>query len=245
MAEEVSGDAMPEEILNTIYTGEIPQCVMENQLEQREVSGTRRKMLVVSNQRLMYFEENATGLYDATTFAFARIDSVVFHAGKKWAEFRIADTEGMVTKIGWLANEEAEKILLTLQSAMNELGTAAVPLDRKKSVFSGEEWTLKKPVDYLTKTIRSESVPMSESYVAPILPRSGEAADPEPESVADEEAPFFEETTEEEGCSAVVVLDQESIRECLRALRLLYEKGIIPEDQYRKLRLPLLEQLDI
>ncbi len=244
MAEEVSGDTMPEDILNIFYTGEIPLCVMENLLEQREVSGTRRKMLVVSNQRLMYFEENATGLYDATTFAFARIDSVVFHAGKKCAEFRIADTDGMATKIGWLANEEAEKILLTLQSSMNELGTAAVSLDRKKSVFSGEEWTLKKPVDYLTKTIRSESVPMSESYVAPILPKSGDDADPEPESVAEEEAPFFEETSEEVVLETVV-LDQESIRECLRALRLLHEKQIIPEDLYRKLRLPLLEKLDI
>ena len=243
MAEEVSGDTMPEDILNIFYTGEIPLCAKENLLEQREVPGTRRRMLVVSNQRLMYFEENATGLYDETTFAFARIDSVVFHAGKKCAEFRITDTDGVVTKVGWLANEEAEEILLTLQSAMNELGTAAVSLDRKKSVFSGEEWTLKKPVDYLTKTIRSESVPMSESYVAPILPKSVDDENPEPESAA-EEAPFFEDTPEEE-MPETVALDQESIRECLRALRLLHEKQIIPEDLYRKLRLPLLEKLDI
>ena len=162
---------------------------------------------------------------------------------EKWAEFRIADIDGMVTKIGWLANEEAEKILLTLQSAMNDLGTAGVSLDRKKSVFSGEEWTLKKPVDYLTKTIRSESVPISESYVAPILPKSEDGADPEPERV-DEEAPFFEETSAEVVLETVV-LGQESIRECLRALRLLHEKQIISEDLYRKLRLSLLEKLDL
>lgn len=138
----------------------------------------------------MYFEENATGMYDDTLYAFARIESAVFLEGKKSAELRNTDTDGAVLKIGWLLNEEAERILLTLQSAMNDLGTALVPLERRKSVFSGEEWTLKKPVDYLTKTVKSEVTPMTESYIAPILPKDGEKEE-------DEEAPeLFEESGE-------------------------------------------------
>ena len=53
-------------------------------------------------------------------------------------------TDGAVLKISWLFSEGAEWILLTLQSAMNDLGTALVSLDKKKSMFSGEEWTLKR-----------------------------------------------------------------------------------------------------
>ncbi|MDE2519238.1 MAG: hypothetical protein O0X93_06635 [Methanocorpusculum sp.] len=235
MAEDVAGSSMPQDILNTFYSGENPLCVMQN---LREVQG-RKKILIISDQRLMYFEENATGMYDDTLYAFARIDSAVFHEGKKSAELKIADTDGAVLKIDWLLHEEAERVLLTLQSAMNDLGTALVSLDKKKSMFSGEEWTLKKPVDYLTKTVKSDAPPMTESYVAPILPKD--------EAVADEGGhELFEESGEPVCASAErEEMDQDTVRECLKALRTLYDNHVLTEEQYRKLRLPLLEMLDI
>ena len=239
MAEDVAGSSVPHDILNTFYSGESPLCVMQNLAEEQ----SRRKIIIVSDQRLMYFEENATGMYDDTLYAFARIESAVFHEGKKSAELRITDTDGAVLKIGWLLNEEAERILLTLQSAMNDLGTALVPLERRKSVFSGEEWTLKKPVDYLTKTVKSEAPPMAESYIAPILPKDGEKEE-------DEEAPeLFEESGEPVSGQVIPAaeetMDQETVKECLKALRTLYDNHVLTEEQYRKLRLPLLEKLDI
>lgn len=230
MSEEVSRDTMPEDIVNAFYAGEVPLAVMENLQEQQDSSQSRKKLIVVSNHRLLSFEENATGLYDVVTFAFARIESVVSHAGKRTAEVKITDTDAVVTKIPWLLNEEAEKILLTLQQAMNEIGTATVSLDKKKPMFSGEEWTLKKPVDYLTKTVRAEGAPMTESFVEPIL-----------EDSADDE-PLFEEAMI---AAALPPMDQESILECLKAVKLLYEKGVISEELYKSLRLPLLEMLDL
>ncbi|MDU9376164.1 hypothetical protein McpSp1_07560 [Methanocorpusculaceae archaeon Sp1] len=229
MAENEAGSSMPEDILNTFYSGENPLCVLQNLQD----SGKQRKIIIVTDQRLMYFEENATGLYDDTLFAFARIDTVVYHEGKKVAELKITETDGVMLKVGWLTNEEAQRVLLTLQTAMNDLGTAAVSLDRKKSVFSGEEWTLKKPVDYLTKTVKNEAVPMKESYVAPILPK---------DACEEKEAELFEDISEE---PAMVKMDQQTVIECLKALRTLYDNCIITEEQYRKYRLPLLEKLDI
>ena len=79
MAEDVAGSSMPQDILNTFYSGESPLCVMQNLAEEQ----SRRKIIIVSDQRLMYFEENATGMYDDTLYAFARIESAVFHEGKK------------------------------------------------------------------------------------------------------------------------------------------------------------------
>jgi len=235
MAEDVSGSSMPQDIVNTFYSGENPLCVMQNLSEEK----SRRKIIIVSDQRLMYFEENATGMYDDTLYAFARIDSAVFHEGKKSAELKIIDTDGAVLKIGWLLNEEAERVLLTLQAAMNDLGTAPVSLDRRKSMFSGEEWTLKKPVDYLTKTVKSDAPPMAESYIAPILPKDEEEGAHE----------LFEESEENAPGPVVVegeeMMDQDVVRECLKALRTLYDNHVLTEDQYRKLRLPLLEKLDI
>lgn len=233
MTEDVAGSSMPQDILNTFYSGETPLCVMQNLREE----GSRRKILLVSDQRLMYFEENATGMYDDTLYAFACIDSVVFHEGKKANELKITDTDGAVLKISWLFSEEAERILLTLQSAMNDLGTALVSLDKKKSMFSGEEWTLKKPVDYLTKTVKSDAPPMTESYIAPILPKD--------EAVPEEEEgnELFEESAEP--AAAEEIMDQEAVRECLKALRTLYDYQVLTEEQYRKFRLPLLEKLDI
>ena len=78
MGEDVAGSSMPLDILNTFYSGENPLCVMQNLSEDQN----RRKIIIVSNQRLMYFEENATGMYDEKLYAFARIDSVIFHEGK-------------------------------------------------------------------------------------------------------------------------------------------------------------------
>ena len=105
---------------------------------------------------------------------------------------------------------------------MNDLGTALVPLERRKSVFSGEEWTLKKPVDYLTKTVKSEAPPMTESYIAPILPKDGEKEE-------DEEAPeLFEESGEPVSGpvipAAEETMDQETVKECLKVLHMLYDK---------------------
>lgn len=227
---------MPQDILNIFYSGENPLCVMQNLSEE----GNRRKIIIVSDQRLMYFEENATGMYDDTLYAFARIDSVVYHEGKKSTELKITDTDDAVLKIGWLLNEEAQRILLTLQAAMNDLGTANVSLDRKKSMFSGEEWILKKPIDYLTKTVKSDAPPMTESYVAPILPKNEET---------EEEHELFEETRESvpepAAPAAEETMDQDTVKECLKALRTLYDNHILTEEQYRKLRMPLLEKLDI
>ncbi|MDV0443914.1 PH domain-containing protein [Methanorbis rubei] len=230
MAENEAGGSMPEDILNTFYSGENPLCVLQNLQE----SGKQRKIIVVTDQRLMYFEENATGLYDDTLFAFARIDTVVYHEGKKVSELKITETDGVMLKVGWLTNEEAQRVILTLQSAMNDLGTAAVSLDRKKSVFSGEEWTLKKPVDYLTKTVKNEAASMKQSYIAPILPK---------DACEEKEQELFEE----EICGAVAAdeMDQQTVIECLKALRILYDNCILTEEQYRKYRLPLLEKLDI
>lgn len=239
--EEVCSDTMPEDIVNAFYAGEVPLCMMENLSEQQSASSVRKKLLSVSNQRLLYFEENATGLYDVTTFAFARIDSAVSHEGKKAAELKVEDTDGVTLKIGWLLNEEAQKILLTLQSAMNEIGTATVSLEKKKPMFSGEEWILKKPVDYLTKTFRCEGAPMTETFIAPILEEETVVV-----VIEEEDEPLFEDAPEETViASAMPPMDQETILECLKAVKLLYEKGIISEELYKNLRLPLLEKLDL
>lgn len=238
MGEDVAGSSMPLDILNTFYSGENPLCVMQNLSEDQN----RRKIIIVSNQRLMYFEENATGMYDETLYAFARIDSVIFYEGKKSSELKIVDTDGSILKIGWLLNEEAQRVLLTLQSAMNDLGTAMVSLDRRKPMFSGEEWILKKPLDYLTKTVKSDAPPMTESYIAPILPKD-EAED------CDGSQELFE--GEDDVIPASMIqpkdgeMDQATVRECLKALRILYDNQVLTEEQYRKLRLPLLEKLDI
>ena len=231
MAEDVAGSSMPEDILNTFYSGESPQCVLQNLHEGEK----QRKMVIVTDQRLMYFEENATGLYDDTLFAFARIDSVIYHEGKKAAELKITETDGAMLKIGWLTDVEAQRVLLTLQSAMNDLGTALVSLDRKKSMFSGEEWTLKKPVDYLMKTVKSDASPMSQSYIAPILPKD-QCDDETHQELFEEETAEIPEHRE---------MDQETVLECLKALRTLSDNGILTEDQYRRMRLPVLEKLDL
>lgn len=231
MAEDVAGSSMPQDIVDTLYSGENPLCVLQNLRE----SGERQKIVIVTDQRLMYFEENATGMYDDTLFAFARIESVVSHEGKKVAELKITDTDATALKIAWLTNEEAERVLLTLQSAMNDLGTALVSLDRRKSMFSGEEWTLKKPVDYLTRTVKADAVPMAQSYIAPILPRDG----------CGEEEEAGQEFFETESGRKSPEMRQEDVLECLRALRTLSDHHILTEEQYRKYRLPLLEKLDI
>lgn len=160
----------------------------------------------------MYFEENATGLYDDTLFAFARIESAISHEGKKVAELRVTDTDSTTLKITWLTNEEAERVLLTLQSAMNDLGTALVSLDRKKSMFSGEEWTLKKPVDYLTRTVKAEAVPMAQNYIASILPR---------DDCEQEEEEAGQEFFEAESRPTSPEMRQEDVLERSRALRTL------------------------
>ncbi len=49
---------MPQDILNTFYSGESPLCVMQNLAEEQ----SRRKIIIVPDQRLMYFEENATDI---------------------------------------------------------------------------------------------------------------------------------------------------------------------------------------
>jgi hypothetical protein len=242
MAEDVAGNSMPQDILNTFYFDENPLCAMQNLFEDEE--GGRKKIIIVSNQRLMYFEENATGMYDNVLYAFARIDSVVFHEGKKTANMKIIDTDGTALKIDWLLNEEAEQIFLTLQSAMNDLGTVFVPLSRKKSMFSLKKWTLKKPMDYLTKTIKLDAYPMTETYIVPIIPKDGKNKD----KVEEIHEPFErgdESITELVSTATEKTMNQDTVKECLRALRTLYDNQVLTEEQYRKLRLSLLERLDI
>jgi hypothetical protein len=242
MAKDVAGNSMPQDILNTFYFDEEPLCAMQDLFEGEK--GGRKKIIIVSNQRLMYFEENATGMYDNMLYAFARIDSVVFHEGKKTANMKIIDTDGTVLKIDWLLNEEAEQVFLTLQSAMNDLGTVFVPINRKKSMFSLKKWTLKKPMDYLTKTIKLDAYPTTENYIVPIIPEDGKDIG----RVEEVHEPFKrggESITELVFTTTEKTMDQDTVKECLKALRTLYENQVLIEEHYRKLRLSLLERLDI
>jgi hypothetical protein len=238
MADDVAGNSTPQDILNTFYFGENPLCAMQNLSEEGEL----KKIIIVSNQRLMYFEENAAGMYDDMLYAFARIDSATFHEGKKSANMKIIDTDGAVLKIDWLLNEEAEQIFLTLQSAMNDLGTVLVPLNRKKPMFSGKRWTLKKPMDYLTKTMKLDAFPMTESYIVPIIPK-------EEKNEVEEEHELLkknrESIPEQVFAATEKTMDQDTVKECLKALRTLYNNQVLVEEQYRKLRLLLLERLDM
>lgn len=83
---------------------------------------------------------------------------------------------------------------------------------------------------------------MTESYIAPILPKD-EAED------CDGSQELFE--GEDDVIPASMIqpkdgeMDQATVRECLKALRILYDNQVLTEEQYRKLRLPLLEKLDI
>jgi hypothetical protein len=239
MAENVAGYFMPQDILSTFYYGENPLCAMQNLSE----GGSRKKIIIVSDQRLMYFEENVTGMYDGALYAFARIDSAVFHGGKRSAALKITDTDGAALKIGWLLNEEAKRILLVLQSAMNDLGTAVVSLNRRKSMFFGEKWTLKKPMDYLTKTVKSD-VPLSimEDHTVPILSKDEEEGIGEVHELFVDNCTLILEP-------AIAVMEEKMApdvaKECLKALRVLYDNHVLTEEQYYKLRLPLLEGFDI
>jgi hypothetical protein len=239
MAENVVGSFMPQDILNAFYYGENPLCAMQNLFE----GGNRKKIIIVSDQRLMYFEENVTGMYDDALYAFARIDSVVFHGGKKLATLKIIDTDGAALNIGWLLNEEAKRVLLILQSAMNDIGTAMVSLNRRKSMFFGEKWTLKKPMDYLTKTVKSD-IPLSimEDHVVPI------SSEDEEEGIGGVHELFVGNCAlilEPATAGMEETMDPDVVKECLKALRMLHDNRVLTEEQYRKLRLPLLETLDI
>jgi hypothetical protein len=124
------------------------------------------KWLIVTNRRVIYFDEKIMGRYSMKATPFEKIEKVVYHGGITSSQFTIHIEDGSKIELSWMDKEESKKAITALYNAIKNIAIEPPTLEKKKNVLS-EEWILLKPKEFI---VRSSAV------YTQILQREGEQA---------------------------------------------------------------------
>ncbi len=155
-----------------LMTVEIPKSLEEN-LEPNEeilcllkkVLGIEKpKWLVVTNKRIIYFDEKIFGRYDFVAIPYEKLEDVHFKKSKIGSSFLIRSEDNKKINIAWLQKDEAIKAIETIKNAINKIAVEPISIEKKKG-FLGEEWILHKPREAISRTISKVKERKSEEDV--------------------------------------------------------------------------------
>ena len=112
------------------------------------------KWLVVTDRRIILFDEKLLGRYELKAVPYERLKRVKFHGGVMASSFEIEleDNEGVIT-VNWLDKEEAKKAIKAVYEALKAVAVEPPSLEKRKGLL-GEDWVLTKPKEFLTRGAR-------------------------------------------------------------------------------------------
>ncbi len=139
---------------------DVPKSLLEN-LESDEdilyllkkVFGLEKpKWLVITNKRIIYFDEKIFGRYDLIAIPYEKLVRVHFRIGKMGSSFTITSEDKKKINIGWLQKEDAVRAIETIKNVLNKVAVEPISIEKKKGLL-GEDWILNKPKETISKTI--------------------------------------------------------------------------------------------
>jgi len=119
---------------------------------KKKISLEKPKWLLVTDRRIIYLDEKVFGRYDLKALPYQKLEQVTVKLGVMSSEFVIEGEENITLKLGWMNKEEARKAINAIKDALNAIAVEPVSIEVNKR-FTSETWTLKKPKEFITRTM--------------------------------------------------------------------------------------------
>ncbi len=129
---------------------------------KRRASLEKPKWLVVTDRRIIYLDEKVLGRYEMRAIPYQKLEQVTVRLGVMSSEFIIEGEENITLKLGWMKKEQAKKSIGAIKDALNAIAVEPVSIDVNKGLTS-ETWVLKKPKEFVSRTMYVTSQPSSDS----------------------------------------------------------------------------------
>ncbi len=141
------GTELPKGLEENLEPGEEILCSL------KKVFGIEKpKWLIVTNKRVIYFDEKIFGRYDFVAIPYEKLENVHFRKSKIGSSFSITSEDKKKINIAWLQKEEAINAIETIKNAINKIAVEPISIEKKKGIF-GEEWILHKPREAVSRTV--------------------------------------------------------------------------------------------
>ena len=118
---------------------------------RKKVSLEKPKWLLVTDRRIIYLDEKILGRYDVEAIPYQKLERITVKLGVMSSEFTVKAEDEFRLKLGWMNKEEARKTINAIKDALNAIAVEPVGVEVKKGLTS-EEWVLKKPKEFVTRT---------------------------------------------------------------------------------------------
>ncbi|AGK61516.1 hypothetical protein Asulf_01538 [Archaeoglobus sulfaticallidus PM70-1] len=138
---------LPEQVSENLYPGEkIVYSV-------KKLKSLEKPMyLIVTDRRVIYFDQKLLGRYDLVDFPYEKLELVSYTKGKIGAEFSLVREDGKKVIIPWMEKDESQQAIIAIRDALNAVSVEQISIDKKKGLMK-ESWTLKKPKEVITRTL--------------------------------------------------------------------------------------------
>lgn len=159
----------PNEIKENMYPDEkiFHTIVKKGSLEAKP------KWLIVSNRRVIYFDQKMLGRYDLADIPYEKLEHVYFKQGAITSEFSMKDESGLKLILNWLDKSECRDAMEKIKDAINNVAIEPVSIQKKKKLMGREEWYLHKPPESVVRSVQSGPISTPSSQV-----QSSESDDP-------------------------------------------------------------------
>jgi len=144
----------------------LPRKLLENLDPGEEVIRAVRKQpalekpkwLVVTDRRIIIFDEKILGRYEMTAIPYERVKQVYLRSGVWRSGFRIETEEGEKIEMPWMDKDAAREAMEAIKEALQRISVEPPTIVRRKRLAS-EEWVLNKPREQITRSYVARQAP--------------------------------------------------------------------------------------
>jgi len=145
---------LPKKLVESLEPGE----TVVGYVKQSGLALEKPKWLVVTDRRLIVFDEKLLGRYELVSVPYERLRRVYFRKGIVASEFIIELEDGSKIELPWMNKEQAEEAIRLIKRALEAVAVEPPTIIRKKHLTS-EEVVLDKPKELLARGVTAPGQP--------------------------------------------------------------------------------------
>ncbi len=122
---------------------------------KKKMGVEKPKWLIVTDRRIIYFDEKMFGRYDMKAVPYEKLEEVYVKIGKMYAEFIIRKEDGEEIKLDRMDKSKSKDAIEAIKEAINRIAVEPIGIERKKHLTSQEMW-IHKPKEVISRSVRVE-----------------------------------------------------------------------------------------
>ncbi len=144
---------LPKGLLENLEPGEV---IIEAVKQRFAIE--KPKWVIVTNRRVIVFDEKLLGRYELTAVPYEKLEKVVYHRGLVGSSFKLILEDGSELDLSWLSKDNADKALNAIKEALERISVEPPKLVKKKGL-TATDIVLEKPKELVTRGISRIEAP--------------------------------------------------------------------------------------